>query len=46
VPGGPEALKFARIVDLSMEGGGFVGRTQYKVTVAAGSYTGDRESDT
>jgi flavin-binding protein dodecin len=37
VPAGPEGLKQARIVEQSLEEGGFVGRRQYKVTVEAGA---------
>lgn len=33
VPGGPEGVKAARIVEQRVEGGGFVGRTQYIVTI-------------
>jgi hypothetical protein len=35
VPAGPEGLKQARIVEQSLEEGGFVGQRQYKVTVEA-----------
>ena len=39
VPAGPEGLKQARIVEQSIEEGGFVGRRQYKVTLEVGGYS-------
>jgi flavin-binding protein dodecin len=37
VPPGPEELRSARVVDQEISSGGFVGRTQYRVTVVATS---------
>jgi hypothetical protein len=37
MPGGPEGIKSARIVEQEVSEGGFVGRPQYRVTVVATS---------
>jgi flavin-binding protein dodecin len=35
VPAGPEGLKRGRVVEMTVEQGGFVGRTQYRVKLIA-----------